>query len=663
MKKTAAAAGAIMLIGGLSACNNRESAEDKMQEFTDAWNNQNFEEMYEYLSSEAREQIDEETFINRHETIYEETNAEELNIQTGEVDEEAEGEEETTLPFSVSMATSAGDVSFEQEASWVLEETEDGEEWQLDWSPSYIFEELGWEETVNVERTKPVRGEILAEGGAPLATNVETTRVSLVPGSLGEERERDETISTIADELDMPEEDITGALDQDWVTDESSVPVKTLSPDNEEAASEVEDLPGVQISEAGDQRYYPEKEAAAHLTGYIGNISGEELENRDGTYMQSSQIGKAGLEYVYEDRLRGEPGMLISTSEDDVIAEEEAVAGEDVQTTIDTSLQERAYDQIQEDVGATVALDPQNGDTRALVSAPSYNPNNYIYGWPEDELNEFNDSENRPRAAKFNSTYAPGSTVKPITASVGLSNEAITPDEEMTIEGLEWQPDSSWGGYSVTRVDDELSEVNLREALITSDNIYFARTALNTGAEDFTAGLEDFGFNQEIPYDFPIGESTIASEGLDSEVLLADTGYGQGQMQMSPVHLASAFTAFTNEGDMLAPQLLASSDREIWEENVVPESGISTIQEGLEGVVEDERGSAYEPVNENISISGKTGTAELKQAGEEEGTENGWFVAYDNEAEDLLIASMIQNVEDRGGSEYVVEQTKPLFEE
>ncbi|WP_079475310.1 penicillin-binding transpeptidase domain-containing protein [Marinococcus halophilus] len=661
MKKTAAAAGAIALIGGLSACNNRESAEDKMQEFTEAWNNQNFEEMYGYLSSDTRAQINKETFINRHETIYEDTNAEDLTIQTGETDENNEGEEETALPFSVSMTTSAGDVSFEQEAAWVLEETEDGEEWQLDWSPSYIFEELGWEETINVERTKPARGEILAEGGEPLATNMETTRVSLVPGSLGEERE--DTISTIADELNIPEEDIDEALDQDWVTDESAVPVKTLSPDEEAAASEVEDLPGVQLSEVGNQRYYPEQEAAAHLTGYIGNISGEELEERGGTYTQSSQIGKAGLEYVYEERLRGEPGMLISTSEDDVVAEQEAVAGEDVQTTIDISLQGRAYEQIQEDTGATVALNPQNGNTLALVSAPSYDPNNYIYGWPEDELNEFNESDNRPRAAKFNSTYAPGSTVKPITASIGLSNEAITPDEEMTIEGLEWQPDSSWGGYSVTRVDDELSEVNLREALITSDNIYFARTALNTGAEDFTAGLESFGFNQEMPYDFPIENSSIASDGLDSEVLLADTGYGQGQMQMSPVHLASAFTAFVNEGDMLAPQLLASSDREVWEENVVPESGISAIEAGLEGVVEDERGSAYEPVNENISISGKTGTAELKQAGEEEGTENGWFVAYDNEDEDLLIASMIQNVEERGGSSYVVEQTKPLFEE
>lgn len=660
MKKTAAAAGAIMLIGGLSACSNRESAQDKMQEFTDAWNNQNFEEMYGYLSSEAREQINKETFINRHETIYEDTNAEELNIQTGETDEEAEGEE-TSLPFSVSMTTSAGDVSFEKEASWVLEETEDGEEWQLDWSPSYIFEELGWEETVNVERTEPVRGEILAEGGDPLATNVETTRVSLVPGSMGEER--DETISTIADELGMSEEDITGALDQDWVTDESAVPVKTLSPDNQEAASDVEDLPGVQLSDVGNQRYYPEQEAAAHLTGYIGSISGEELEDRGGTYTQSSQIGKTGLEYVYEERLRGEPGMLISTSEDEVIAEEEAVAGEDVQTTIDTSLQERAYEQIEEDVGATVALNPQNGDTLALVSAPSYNPNNYIYGWSEEELNELNESENRPRAAKFNNTYAPGSTVKPITASIGLRNEAITPGEEMTIEGLEWQPDSSWGGYSVTRVHDDLSKVNLREALITSDNIYFARTALKTGAENFADGLKSFGFNQEVPYAFPINKSTISSDGLDSDVLLADTGYGQGEMQMSPVHLASAFTAFVNEGDMLAPQLLASSDREVWKENVVPESGISTIQEGLEGVVEDDRGSAYEPVNESISVSGKTGTAELKQAGEEEGTENGWFVAYDNEEEDLLIASMIKNVEDRGGSSYVVEQTKPLFEE
>jgi penicillin-binding protein 3 len=209
-----------------------------------------------------------------------------------------------------------------------------------------------------------------------------------------------------------------------------------------------------------------------------------------------------------------------------------------------------------------------------------------------------------------------------------------------------------------------LSDVDLENALITSDNIYFAMTAVDTGAENFKKGLESFGFDEELDYAFPTKASSISNDGLNSETLLADSGYGQGQVLMSPLHLAAAYTPFLNEGNLIKPTLLKSKAAEptVWHEDVLPAEGANAITEGLRGVVEDERGSAHRPAVDGLTIAGKTGTAELKQSKDDEnGKENGWFVAYDYDNQDMLISMMIEDVKNKGGSHYTVEKVKNVF--
>ncbi|MEW7077408.1 penicillin-binding transpeptidase domain-containing protein, partial [Limosilactobacillus fermentum] len=181
--------------------------------------------------------------------------------------------------------------------------------------------------------------------------------------------------------------------------------------------------------------------------------------------------------------------------------------------------------------------------------------NGFIFGWSDKEWKKLNEDKNNPFSAKFNKTYAPGSTIKPIAAAIGIKNGTLKADEKKTIKGKEWQKDSSWGGYSVTRVSESLQQVDLENALITSDNIYFAQNALDMGADNFTKGLNTFGFSEDIPYEFPTQKSSIANDKLDSDILLADTGYGQGQMQMSPLHLAASYTPFVDNGDLVKPTL------------------------------------------------------------------------------------------------------------
>ncbi|MFB4162273.1 penicillin-binding transpeptidase domain-containing protein [Alteribacillus sp. JSM 102045] len=647
-----------MLLVSLAACSNGPTQEEVMNEFVSAWNEQDFEEMYTYLSKESQDDIDEETFVERYESIYEGVGAEELAVEAVGVSEEEEGD--GSWPYEVSMKTLAGEVTFTGEAELVEEEREDGKTWKVNWDSSFIFPELEEGETVQVASEEPVRGEIFDREGSSLAINSSVEEAGLVPGKMG-----DDTVEEVADIIDTEEEDIEKALEAEWVSDDSFVPLTKIRPDEENTAEELLEVDGVMIQDSSS-RYYPFAEKTAHLIGYIRQVTAEDLEELpENEYGAGSVVGSTGLENIYEEELRGSSGWRIFIPESDTaIAEKEAEDGVDVTTTIDASLQQKMYDEMKGDAGAGVAFHPKTGETLALVSTPAYDPNHFVFGWPDGEYDKASEDEENPFSARFNNRYAPGSTIKPVTASIALQAGSLDAEQTKTIEGKSWQPNESWGGYKVTRVSDRLTEVNLQDALITSDNIFFARAALDTGSEDFTEGLRSFGFEEDVPYEFPVNGSAIANNGLDEEILLADTGYGQGQMLMSPIHLAVVYTPFLNDGDMLTPTLnLQEQQQEAWQEQVIPAEDTEIITEGLRGIVENERGSAYEPVKNQLTIAGKTGTAELKTAqGEEDGTENGWFVAYDYEKEDMLITMMIEDVKGRGGSEYTVEKVKNVFD-
>ncbi|NPC92310.1 penicillin-binding transpeptidase domain-containing protein [Bacillus sp. WMMC1349] len=653
-----------MVIGFLllaGACSNEPTAKQSMDQYVDKWNNRNFEEMYDQLSAATKKSISKDDFIKRHQTIYEQAGVSDLKVSIVDQNDEDDKKDVTMIPYKVSMKTLAGPVSFKGKAKLVKEEKDGNTSWNVNWNPSFIFSQLKKGETVKVSAKEPVRGTIYDRNDKALATNTEVPEIGVVPEKLGSNKEQ--VLKNLSKLLDIELADIEKQLSAGWVKNDSFVPLKKLRPDQTDIIKKATSLPGV-LKQEVVSRYYPYKEKAAHLTGYIRPITKEELKQNKENYSDHSLLGIVGLEHIYEKTLRGETGWTITIPESRAtIASKDAKDGADIKTVIDVRKQEQLYNQLKDDSGAAVALDPQTGETLALVSAPSYDPNGFLFGWKKGEWEKLNKDDAAPFAAKFNKTYAPGSTIKPITASIGLKNDVIKPDEEKSIVGKEWQKDASWGGYKVTRVSERLSKVNLENALITSDNIYFAQTAIDTGADRFTEGLKSFGFEEKLNYEFPTSTSSIANDKIDSDILLADSGYGQGQMLMSPLHLAATYTAFLNQGDMLKPYLIKKDGdkKEIWHEGVVTAEGADTITKGLKGVVEDQRGSAFRPVEKGLTIAGKTGTAELKKKKGEKGKENGWFTAYDYKNKDLLITMIIEDVSDRGGSSYVVKKVKKIF--
>ena len=258
--------------------------------------------------------------------------------------------------------------------------------------------------------------------------------------------------------------------------------------------------------------------------------------------------------------------------------------------------------------------------------------------------------------------------MQPITAAIGLEVGAIDPNEDYGNVGLSWQKDASWGTYHVTTLH-AYEPVILENALIYSDNIYFAKAALKIGEKRLKDSLLKLGFKEEIPFEIAMSKSQYSNtETIETEIQLADSGYGQGQILVNPLHMACIYTAFSNEGNIVNPYLVYRQEEkpQDWISNAFSENTTNLVLESLKKVVNDPHGTGFAAHMEDVLLAGKTGTAEIKVSKEDTfGTELGWFAIFtaDNTKEHpIFIVSMVEDVKGRGGSGYVVEKDKRVLE-
>ena len=210
---------------------------------------------------------------------------------------------------------------------------------------------------------------------------------------------------------------------------------------------------------------------------------------------------------------------------------------------------------------------------------------------------------------------------------------------------------------------------NLRNALIYSDNIYFAKSALKIGANTFAEQLLKIGFDTEMPFTINMDKSQFANDNkFVSEIQLADTGYGQGKVLVNPLHMASMYSAFANEGNMIKPYIeyKENATAEYWIKNAFTKEAAKTVRDDMIQTIENVNGTGHEAKINGMTLAGKTGTAEIKASQDDDsGTEIGWFNAFkvsDNPNDQLLIINMIEDVKDRGGSHYLLPKVKTMFE-
>lgn len=642
--------------------NEKDKVKDLVTEYFSLVNNKNYDELYSKVASMNMSKDD---FVTRNKNIYEGIDCTNIEINVKNVEKTDKG---YNITYNEKFFTSAGEVEFDNTANVVKED----KELKLKWDSHIIFPQLNDDEKVRVSTIKAKRGSILDRNDIALAEDGNIASVGIVPGKLGENR--DESISKISELTGVSTDYINELLNASYVKEDTFVAVKKIVDSNQDLKNELLTIPGVMINKE-DGRVYSLGKEASHLIGYVQPISSEELKENEGKdYTTNSLIGKTGLELAYEDTLRGIDGTdiyIVDENENRVstIAKQDKKDGKDVKLTIDSNLQKQVYDQMQNDKGLFVIMEPKTGELLALVSTPSYDSNDFVVGLTTDKWNELNNDENRPLFNRFTQKYCPGSTFKPITGAIGLTTGKINESEDLGYRGTSWQKDSSWGNYHITTLTDYSGPKNLLNAIMYSDNIYFAQTALKIGAESFASSLDKIGFNQSIDFPLTLSKSQYANDNgtkIEGETKLADSGYGQGSILVNPIHMASIYSAFANDGNMVKPRIGydESKNGEILIGNAFSKEASDIIENDLIQVVE--KGTATDMKIDGITIAGKTGTAELKTS--QEDTESGtlgWFNCYtiNRQGGDLLIVSMVENVQDNtdGGSHYLIKKIKTLM--
>ncbi len=656
-----------IVTGVIMYISNQEKPEDVFNTYISYINQKNYEGMYELLSNNSKQEITKEDFVTRNKNIYE--GIESLDIAT-EIKEISKEDKNTKISYNEEMYTVAGKVDFSNTVELVKED----KNYKIIWDSSLIFPDLKNNYKVRVQTIKGKRGAIKDRDGNNLAYDGIISSIGIVPGKLGENKE--ENIAKIAELLDMSTDTINQYLSASYVKDDTFVPIKKVAKDATELKEQLLQIPGIKITDA-DGRVYTLGEEAAHLVGYVQNVTAEDLEKNEGKgYNSTSLIGKSGLELAYEDRLKATDGCEIYIVDEEgnkihEIAKQEQKDGEDITITIDSDIQKGLYQQLKEDKGLFVVMNPESGELLALVSTPSYNSNDFTLGMSNAKWEELNSDDRKPLYNRFQQAYCPGSTFKSITGAIGLTTGKIDPNEDFGYRGTSWQKDSSWGDYRVTTLTDYSGPRNLLNGLLHSDNIYFAQAALKIGSKTFTENLDKLGFYETLEFPLSLAQSKYSSnenKTIETEGKLADSGFGQGNILVNPIHIASIYSSFANNGNMIRPILETSEEKgQIWKQNVFTQEAAETIKQDLIQVVENPAGTANDMKVNGLTIAGKTGTAELKKdKNDKESGTLGWFDCFtiDNPSgEDLLVISMVENVQNNsdGGSHYLIQKIKQVL--
>ncbi|HUF83981.1 MAG TPA: penicillin-binding protein 2, partial [Acidimicrobiia bacterium] len=482
--------------------------------------------------------------------------------------------------------------------------------WYLQVLSADTFVEQAQANQVSVQELPATRGRILDRNGVVLAENDFVSVVS-VDERLWTDPERDRrvVVDGLSELLHMEPDEVEAALDD---TRQDPLLPKVIKDDVAESARilvEERRLPGVS-GELRAIRSYPFGDIAAHVLGYTGVISEEQLAGAGPEVAITAVVGKAGVEAVFEEQLRGTPGRrlleinrvreVIGQVGDDVAPE----AGGDLYLTLDVRLQQVAEQAIEDELanarqrmstvnagarvpapaGSAVVLDLRNGDVLALASYPDYDPNWLISGLTRAQYDErFLDTQvpspltNRA----IRGLYAPGSTFKLITSIAGIRAGTLEPGQTYHDQGYFEIPDADICDESVrcrylnAGGGRALGYVDLDDALTASSDAYFYRQGYlldRTGeGRQLQATAADFGFGSATGIQLPfeqvgripsaVVKAELAEEGIfsDGTWLNGDNinfAVGQGFFTATPLQLANAYAAWANGGTLLNPNIV-----------------------------------------------------------------------------------------------------------
>ena len=453
---------------------------------------------------------------------------------------------------------------------------------------------------------------------------------------------------------------------------------------------------------------YPSGSLASHILGYVGNITQAELDGREDTYGINDVIGKVGIQYVFEEYLRGQNGIKqLDMSVDGNITDEyitkEAVAGSDVILTIDANLQATTEKALANNIkkiasgvfsktseakaGAAVVMNVKTGEILAMASYPDYEPELFVNGISQKKLDEYNKGDNIFNRA-ISGVYAPGSTFKMITAIAGLETGAITPTEKINDVGVYKKAHEPacwiWNSYGMTH-----GWLNVTDAIIHSCNYFFYEVGYRVTIDNIAKYAKYYGLGQKTNVELPMEEEGVVAtrdkakergdEWQIGETLSA--AIGQSYNSYTPIQMAKYISMLANGGKPIDVSIVKSvidvNGNQISKEEItkfvnaklglekqekedlnIKKENLEAILKGMKGVTSEEGGTAYSTFADfNIELGGKTGSAQT----DVNGKVNGWFVGFAPYDEPEVAVVVL--VENAGSGSYTAEVARDILQE
>lgn len=489
------------------------------------------------------------------------------------------------------------------------------------------YKTLADENRISTRLLVPPRGIIFDRNGVTIASNQQNFQALIVAEQAPNVQETLDAFKKIIPLSEAEEERIK----KDLKRNRSFVPIKIRDNLSWEEVSRIQlnapDLPGIVIDE-GLTRYYPFGAGMAHILGYVSSVSDKDVKDDPLLEVPGFKIGKSGIEKYLEKALRGESGNLkLEVNAYGRIMKEiervDGIPGKDVQLTIDSRLQQKAFELFGEESGAAVLLDVHTGEILAFVSAPSFDPNMMTQGLSTEDWNALLHNERNPLTDKaISGQYSPGSTFKMIVALAALEAGVIKPETRTYCAGKMFLGNHAFHCWK----KEGHGHLNVVEALQHSCDIFFYETAQKLGIEKIADMARRFGLGSKINIGLenekagliPDKEWKLRRFGepwQQGESLIS--GIGQGYILTTPLQLATMTARLVNGGYEIKPTFLKVSDGEkskIRKIDVSP-TNLELIKEGMYAVVNKPGGTAWRSQFDyhGQRMGGKTGTTQVRR--------------------------------------------------
>ncbi len=417
------------------------------------------------------------------------------------------------------------------------------------------------------------------------------------------------------------------------------------------------------------RRRYPADDFLAHVSGYVGEVSPDQVDASNGRYKPGDIVGKTGLEKQYNDTLMGTDGMrraIVNSIGQEVgrLEQQDAIEGKSIRLTIDYDLQKVAEEDFADKEGALVALDPRTGEVLAMVSRPAYNPNDFAIRVSRDEWQKLNSDPETPLLNRaIQGQLAPGSIFKIVMSTAMLESKALPANYTVFCPGY-----ATFYGRVFHCWDKKgHGTVNLHDAIVQSCDVFFFTVGKELGIDKISHYAMALGLGKPTGIDLPGEEpGLVPSEEWVERVFhhkwyagsTISVAIGQGAVEATPLQIAYTIGGIAMGGIFKQPHLLMTDQPVPEVDFPLQEDTVEQVTQGMYGVMNEPHGTGYAQRLEGVEFCGKSGTAQLMSytagsriGGREGKLTNGWFVGYaPRRNPEIVVAVIVQGSTEHGGT-------------